>query len=413
MRHATAPVRRTLRTGFTLVEMLVVMALIVLLAALAAGVANSGLIGSQRLSSGSNAISGWLLIAKQTAARDGAPRGVRFFGKLAPGNPNVLNDPSNTFLAFTSAQYIQSADPVVFNPAQEGNPTGPCLVFNVEYNAMTPTAPPTKRLYFVTLSATPTDVAAVPPRPQVMSDLYQRVAAGDSLVLPEYGISTKLLADPQPYNGSLGQLVVDGAQVPLNQCAELFVTTLPDFAAAGQAQPATVPATGRQTTIKTYKFGFQNVPRPVLGESPLLVTGDIGIDYRGNVNAAPPAYPAPHPPLPYPALSASNPTTTLGVDVYLVNPANAAEGYYFDILFAPSGRVLGNTNALTCLWVRDLTKIDGTTAPAGGNPRAYPDAAGEQLLTVIYNRSGLIATQPVAPEPDPYQFAKDGANNGV
>lgn len=394
MRPATAPVRRTLRSGFTLVEMLVVMALIVLLAALAAGVANSGLIGSQRLSSGSNAISGWLLIAKQTAARDGAARGVRFFGQV---------DSTNQYLQFTSAQYIQSADPVVFNPAQESNPNGPFLVFNVEYKNVSGTVTVgTPAVYFVapTLIDPATGV-------NYISDLLQRVSQGDSLILPEYGISTVLKSQPVATSPGAPSLVVNGlapnppggVAVPPTQYVQLDPTTLPDFAAAGQ--DVATAGNPRNTTIKTYKFGFQNVPRPVLGESPLQISSDIGIDFRGipvasTGNAAP------------------NPTTTIGVNMQF----DPSLGYYFDIVFAPSGRVLNNTSALTCLWVRDLTKMNDNPAGSGANPAlAGPnnfDYAGEQLLTVIYNRSGLIATQPVAPPPlDPYLYAKDGANNGV
>ena len=76
------------RSGFTLVELLVVMTLMVILAALAVGVAYSGAIGSQKVVSGGDRASGWLLISKQRAQRDGAPRGVRFY----------INNPLTTVL---------------------------------------------------------------------------------------------------------------------------------------------------------------------------------------------------------------------------------------------------------------------------------------------------------------------------
>ena len=114
------------RRGYTLVELLVVMSLMILLAALAVGVSYSGMVGSQKVISGADRASGWLLIAKQRALRDGAPRGVRFF-------LNAATAPATGFVS-TEAQYIEQPDVWVPNPAQEGNPTGARIVFVYQYN---------------------------------------------------------------------------------------------------------------------------------------------------------------------------------------------------------------------------------------------------------------------------------------
>ena len=113
------------RPGYTLVEILVVMTLIILLAALALGVSQSGMFGSQKVIGAGDRASGWLLIAKQRAMRDGAPRGVRFY--------NTVGGVTGKDYAFTEAAYIEVPEPWVPNQAQEGNPTGARIIFCMQY----------------------------------------------------------------------------------------------------------------------------------------------------------------------------------------------------------------------------------------------------------------------------------------
>ena len=82
MTGGASPTRTVRRAVFTLVELLVVIALIIVLAALTAAVVQTGMLTSQKVVSAADRASGWLLIAKQRALRDGAPRGVR---RLANG----------------------------------------------------------------------------------------------------------------------------------------------------------------------------------------------------------------------------------------------------------------------------------------------------------------------------------------
>jgi prepilin-type N-terminal cleavage/methylation domain-containing protein len=64
------------RAGFTLVELLVVMSLILVLATLVVGLAPS-IRRDARVTNAIEQVQGWLLIAKQRAYRDRVPRGVR------------------------------------------------------------------------------------------------------------------------------------------------------------------------------------------------------------------------------------------------------------------------------------------------------------------------------------------------
>jgi prepilin-type N-terminal cleavage/methylation domain-containing protein len=73
LHHASA----RLRPGFTLIELLVVIGIIAILASLLLMV-NLRVGPAQRTAQGASQLQGWLMIAKQRAYRDRAPRGVRF-----------------------------------------------------------------------------------------------------------------------------------------------------------------------------------------------------------------------------------------------------------------------------------------------------------------------------------------------
>jgi type II secretory pathway pseudopilin PulG len=103
--------RRT-RTGFTLVEMLVVMGFLLVLATLTVAIAPR-FQERQKVAKAADQLQGWLLIAKQRAKNDRAPTGVRIY---VPSNqPLLSNQPLATDLA-----YIQRPDD--FRPG--ANPGG-------------------------------------------------------------------------------------------------------------------------------------------------------------------------------------------------------------------------------------------------------------------------------------------------
>jgi prepilin-type N-terminal cleavage/methylation domain-containing protein len=388
----TAPLRRP---AFTLVELLVVVALIVLLAALVVAVSQSGLLGSQKVVSAADRASGWLLIAKQRALRDRAPRGVRFL--LTPVQDPLLNPPSSgdpnyqSYYMATEAQYIEAPDPWVPNPNQELNPTGPRIVFSYQFDTATKqfTA---FQVYYVSFN--PTNPAA---GVADMLDYDQRVFANDMLVLPEFGTSFRIA---NPNTTPNAGLTLGGVPVPAANCRLITLQNPPDLAAA--FSPMVPPGTPPQGTLTTYKYGFQGQPRPLLGEPTVQLTGNTIIDFRD------------------PAVYPTNQQTTFGVTYPAGIPA--AQQKYFDILFSPSGSVMFNPSGLICLWVRDPDKVahprlDPTTGAP--NDATGFNAAGEQVLVTVYTQTGLIATHPVNPSGlsspgyDPYQYAKDGVNSGL
>ncbi len=377
------------RTAFTLVELMVVIAIMILILALGTAVAYSGAFNSQKVVGASDRASGWLVIAKNRAKRDGAPRGVRFLR-----NPN---DPTGT--SVTEAQYIEQPEQWAPNPDQEFNPHGPRIIFSHQYDTATGTYGP-RLAYFVSFDPTdpnPTSAANILRRSDIQ-EFLQRITFDDLLLLPEIGGPYRITSFAPPTAAQLLRLndvtipgpVPPPVIVPPENCLVLTLAqpTSPQLGAAHSPPVNGTTILNPLGTLMTYKFGFQPKPLPIRGEPLLQLTGTTVIDYRT---------------APY---SAANPQTTLGVTM---DPVAG----HFDILFSPSGQVLNNSNGLICLWVRDPEKLQGN--PRLPNDAAGYDLAGEQILVTIYTRTGFIATHPVSTlfaVGDPWLFAKDGANSG-
>src|SRR5258708_3429153 len=93
------------RSGFTLVEMLVVLTLILILAALAVTFVPK-ITERAKSQRGADLLQQWLLTARQWAKKAGVPTGIR----LQPGQTLPNRSSPNTYYV-TDLQYIQQADP--------------------------------------------------------------------------------------------------------------------------------------------------------------------------------------------------------------------------------------------------------------------------------------------------------------
>jgi hypothetical protein len=214
------------------------MALAIVLMALVVGVAGSDAFGSYKVVRSGDRVSGWLLIAKSRAIRDGQARGVRFF--------------RNANGTFTQAQYIEVPDAWVPNPLQEANPTGPRIVFSYNTNTANPPVITDLKCYFVSDNAAD------------LTTLGTNVVSGDVLTLPEIGGAFRLTAAP----AAAGK-VQFGATVPgPNNARELNLASYPNL---GAAYSDTSTPTPRKATLTTYKFAFGGASRPLFGEPALLI----------------------------------------------------------------------------------------------------------------------------------------------
>jgi prepilin-type N-terminal cleavage/methylation domain-containing protein len=96
------------RGAFTLVELVIVMAIIVTVAAITALVLPD-ILRSDKLTQGTNLIQGMLLAARQRAIRDQVPSGVRFYQIADP----VTNPGVNSRIICTEAVYVEKPDDFV------------------------------------------------------------------------------------------------------------------------------------------------------------------------------------------------------------------------------------------------------------------------------------------------------------
>ncbi len=172
--------RKYARTGFTLIELLVVIGLILVLVGITVSISYSGLIDGHKTVGAGDRASGWLLIARSKAQREGAPRGVRF----------IINGTQ-----IKEAQYLEVPEPYLPRPAGTG---GPRIVIRDDGAGVR------------TATLAGVDVA----------DLQSNVAAEDTLSLPEYGLLLRLTSTIP----NTGVLPVNSASLP-NLGSLTFATT--------------------------------------------------------------------------------------------------------------------------------------------------------------------------------------------
>jgi hypothetical protein len=394
---------QTRRPGFTLVELLVAIALAIAILALAIGVSQSSAFDSYKTVGAADKVSQWLITSKNKALRDKAPRGVRFITSpdgfvrevafIEQPDPIPSNGPllAGTRLIFYYPAYVQentvampatrtvTHDPPFPTP-QMGAPASPSNV---------------RAVYLAGLTAAQ------------QNDLQATVQGGDLISVPE--LRTVLRLNPTPitvFAPAVAANMPGGATVQLNVTPE----SLPELGkgvysyhnsstltnAMGTTFHPSIPQPSVSGTLAVTTFALIRGPRPLLGEPTQLLPNGMAVDVRRTV---------PHIPQPPPA--------TLPPTVAVTTSWNAPSPDGFnniDILFAPTGEVIGATESLTALLVRDVN-LPNTTNPLTTD---Y-NAAGQMILICVYNRTGAISTQPVNPPPaaDPYQFAKDGLNTGL
>ncbi len=300
MRACSADAKRQ-RFGFTLIEMLIVMALILILASITVAFL-PGAIEKQKSSRAADLLQGWLLVAKQWAKRDGLATGIR------------LQLPSGASGAgvrwVTDLQYIQQADDwtsptaisidVIPYPPPPGN-QGPIGSGRLKSPPYSVTQPPFDKI------AGPDFTGGFGPGSSpllwpVQQDDYLELIDSGSL----YRIAYVFGGDPTTSQSSYLQLYLILQQPPSTTAGD---PVSPGF---GGLPGTTSPS------FTTSRYRVHRAPRILPGEPPLQMATGVAIDT--NISAL---------------------STT---------------GNYLDILFAPSGALLRpKLDDKVILCVRDVT----------------------------------------------------------
>jgi prepilin-type N-terminal cleavage/methylation domain-containing protein len=341
------------RDAFTLVEMLVVIAIILALAALAAAFAPR-VNDNQKLSRAVDNLEQWLLTAKMRAKRDGLATGLRFI--QAPG------DAAGTYSQF---QYIQQPEPLT-GGFTSANLLGPNLV--------------SAGAGMVTFANVDFSLGGLPPL-----DTFGRqqwlVQTGDYLEINGGGVysiwGVVVPAPGQPAN----QLVLGGSLSQSIYFSSAWVPPLPPMTVVNVGGLTIFPPAqlwqsayeqGLTIAEATTNYRILRQPRILIGEEPLALPDN----YAANFNVIPG-------------------TTTLGCNVL-----PGASGY-FDIVFSPTGAVVGTNAGTPILYI----SVWDTTME-------LPDYNRVGIVG-IQSRSGFIGAYGVAGPVSPLLFVQTARESGL
>jgi type II secretory pathway component PulJ len=349
--------RTTRHGGFTLVELLVAVALAIVVLSLAIYVVNSAAFDSYKVVGAGDKLSQHLVQAKNRALRDKAPRGIRLFV-------------TNQYPEGVAVTGLNVAREYAFiEQPQSWFPSEPASRLQLVYFDWSSTNNQfTSRKAYLTLSTNDQN-----------SFQAAGIKSGDAVYIPDLARSFLLTADPVANPA--------GQEVPTGASYELPVAGLPDQLGAANT-PTTQPNTA---TWQTTAFSIIRQPQVLLGEPTMLLPNGMVVDIQD---------------------SSTTPATKVSTGV------SGTSGNFIDILFAPGGEVLP-TPGLTDqgfigLVLRDMNKLPETIDLVNAAPQFEFDKAGEMVIVAVYVKTGAIATHPVANEAgNSFKFAKDAINTGL
>lgn len=230
------------RAGFTLIEMLVAMTVIVVLAAIAIAVVPSAM-DNDRTTDAAATVRQHLMIAKARATRENNGRGIRFIVTTDP------NTPAKTNAAWsTEMQYIEAAPTIVPNPYGLTGPTDPY----VEFDHTTATAPVCK-------------MVNVPAGSEVLTVIQNDLGANwfPKLYCPVLG--------PDAF-GRTQRFEIIG--ISAGAAANTWTLSLFNY-------PTTLMGGG--TTQRVYRFAIEPRSRPLLGEPNITLPKNVCVDLEASV----------------------------------------------------------------------------------------------------------------------------------
>jgi len=345
---------RNTRRGFTLLELLVVMALIMVLASLAL-VFSPRMAEDQRSVRAADMTAGWLLVAKHRAVRDQQARGVR----LVPSQ-DMLNNSGNTWVK--EMVYIER--PVDYR--------GGTLTTTIPAGVTVPAPWNLPQYKGSAVFITGKDLTnGGPPNQPIVGDVanYQ---------MRDYLVLDKL--EPIPYNT---HLIYQETYYPAAGGTLLLLAnsagTLPSVFNSG------VPFNGLAST----EFRFVRSARPMAGEPVLQLPRDMIVDLNPNIAPSGPA-PGGGPSF----LSALSNPPPFPVDAY-------------DIMFNPGGQVIGS-NALNG---KIILRVRNSSRPSTDGDQLYVVVytASGLIATHPVNMTVNGGTGTLL---SPYSFLLDGNSSG-
>lgn len=371
----------TRRPGFTLVELLVAMAVIVALASIAVLVVPE-VLTQDRTTDGAGTVRQTLMIAKARAMRDGLPRGVRLLTGADPSNLAKTNG-----LWVTELQFIEQPTPLV--PKDDER-------LEVEFGLVPPGDPNAGSLL------TPPNVFYMNMSADIRAYLIEEFRNGRPVELRAFRGGepiTLTLTGPPPFNGPPDP--VDNSIPTGPRAGKTNFQLVVDWVKSKSSLDILVAQAGAGQVVNLSGFYINRPPDPLLGEPTVPLPKNVCIDLN-----------------------------------FAVSKPGGTAGQNYDILFAPSGEVLQRGEGQLFLWVRDYTKVaDMTpqtpTVALPNQPYTYTPTlpqfrlGGEQQVIALKTKSGSLSVAPVLwPQDDgtypllspgvyddPYGFARRAAGN--
>jgi len=375
------------RFGLTLVELLVVIAIIGLLGGII-GLIAPRFAERSRVAQGSSQLRSWLLIAKQRALRDQAPRGVRF---VAATTQNVAGSlPSALYSKFAYVEQPEDISAMPFEIAPATSDTQLQTLRRTFQQEVTNQLQigandafnysPAQRAKFLT-HKTLID-------PNVNSKGWKRL-----LWLKDKDLSAGHVIndnDIVEFAGARYSVIYKPIRIPGQTGSVLVLHRERDETRTALAQVNTLPLTACRIT---------RLPRPIAGEPELTLPKNVAVDILYTNRYSPPSssYPASTSTRSLPAPDVQDPPSSLA----------------YDIMFTASGEITGQlvNRGRVVLWLRDTTLTDF-------GPGTIPE--GENRLLVIHGRTGQVTSHPLNPTLDSngklmdvYSYVRDGKSSAL
>lgn len=424
------------RTGFTLVELLVVIFLIVILATLAVAIIPR-FQEQSRAARGADQLQGWLLVAKMRAKREGHPVGLRLQVPVVTTTASQVTSPNMPVQVTLNAVMgtegygifwrIQQYSWLIVADSNAGLRAEVVQVQAVAGNQIQavfknrhPSGAVVRLLGHVTTMQyieQPDDFVLTWTDNTGATQTRPLIVQGNTAFLEPWPQTPPAVPTNPPspdFSGGFSQAQQDQWPVQQGDFLELYggglvhQIALPPalFTAPTPPYPGQPPYIGKLTLQSavanninppgTTQWRIIRAPRVLKGETDLAMPQGVIIDVGTN-------------------FASGAQTDKVWGNQLPVDPQTGN----IDILFSTSGAVIGRgpTGSSIILWVRDAMQGNPGQTYQFNDP-TNPVYLGSPTLVTVYTRTGFIAAHPVdvsgaLSRNDPYTFTEDGRSSGL